>query len=213
MRSLRTLFAGFLILGCLAAPVSADQVVYTSSLPLTPTNWVSSMSIPKFDMEPCVLDSICFTLAGHAEGFARFESMDSDPATVTMTLQATITLMRPDMTPLVTVIPLVSTLDNVTAFDGVIDFGGTSGRSYDGLAGDNTETGCHSSPEDIALFTGTGSIVLPTDAVGSSHGSGAGNLVLWFNTSASAGVEVTYYYHCPTGVEETSWGSVKQLFR
>jgi hypothetical protein len=213
MLTVRTLSAGLLVLGLLAAPVLADQVVYTASIPLSTTNWSQTMSIPKFDQAPCTLDSICFELLGHVEGTAKFESLDAAPTTVTMNLAATIKLNRPNNTPLVTCIPLVQTIDNVTAFDGVIDFGGTSGKTYTGLSGNDTESACVSSPADIALFTGPGNILLPTTAVGSSSGSGAGNLILQFATSASAGVQVTYFYHCPTATEQTTWGSVKQLFR
>jgi hypothetical protein len=202
---------GLLVLG-LFGVAQADTIVYTASIPLATTNWSQSMSIPKFD-HPCMLDSVCFELMGYVEGAAKFESLDAAPATVTMNLQATITLNRPNNTPLVTVIPLVQTVDNVTAFDGVIDFGGTSGRTYEGLSGDATESACVSSPEDLDLFTGDGNILLPTTAIGTSSGSGAGNLILQFNTSASAGVQVTYFYTCPVGTEQSNWGSIKGLFR
>jgi hypothetical protein len=130
-----------------------------------------------------------------------------------MNLQATITLQRPDLSTLVTVIPLAQTSDFVTAFDGSIDFGGTSGKTYSGLSGDATESNCVTDPADLALFTGTGTIVLPAKAIGTSTGSGAGNLILQFNTSASAQANVTYWYHCPSPTEESSWGAIKSLYR
>lgn len=216
MNASRLLFVALLAAGlCLAiAPsVCADTIVHTGSIPLASTNWADSITIPKFDVAGCTLDSVCVSLDGHVEGEAKFESQDASPATVTMSLQATISLQRPDSTPLVTVIPLVGTSDDVTAFDGVIDFGGTSGRTYSDLSGDKTESGCTSDPADLALFTGTGDIVLPAEALGSSFGSGAGNLILQFTTSASVGATVTYYYDCPSPVESSTWGVVKALYR
>jgi len=61
-----------------------------------------------------------------------------------MNLPATITLKRPDDTPLASVIPLANTVDEVTTFDDTIDFGGTSGRTCSDLSGNKSETGCTS---------------------------------------------------------------------
>jgi len=201
---------------CLAlapALVQADSITHTASIPLGITNWNQNITIPKFQLSPCTLDSIVFSLGGHVEGQAMFESLDAAPATVTMNLQATISLQRPDTTPLVTVIPLVQTSDDVTAFDGVIDFAGTSGRTYSDLSGDDSDTVVTTDLDDFILFTGLGDIVLPAEALGSSYGSGAGNLVLQFATSASAQMTITYYYQCPSGVEESTWGSIKGLYK
>ena len=191
----------------------ADSVSHVASIPLSSTNWSDSITIPKFDLAGCTLDSVCFSLDGHVEGLAKFESEDASPATITMNLQATITLERPDSTPLATVIPLVQTNDDVTAYDGVLDFGGTSGKTYADLSGDKTESACTIDPDDFALFTGAGDITLPAQAVGSSYGSGAGNLWLQFSTSASVGATVTYYYDCSSAVESSSWSCIKALYR
>lgn len=216
MNTSRLLLIGLLVVGfCIAfvpTTVCAETIVHTASVPLSSTNWSDSITIPKFDLAGCYLDSVCFSLDGHVEGLAMFESLDAAPTTVTMNLQATIALERPDNTPLATVIPLAQTSDEVTAFDGVTDFAGTSGRTYSDLSGDETESACTTDPADFALFTGTGDITLPAEATGSSFGSGAGNLVLQFNTSASVGVTVTYYYECASPVEGSTWGCIKALY-
>ncbi len=202
------------VLALCACPALADSVTYSASLPLATTNWASSMSFPQFDPALGCLDSICFSLDGHVEGVAKFESLDAAAATVTMNLQATLTLQRPDASTLVVTIPVAQTMDNVTAFDGTIDFGGTSGRTYEGLSANKVEDACTSAPGDITLFTGTGNIVLPVVATGSSNGSGAGNLILQFNTSASSGAQVTYFYgDCPVPARPVTWGSIKTLYR
>ncbi len=215
LRLSSSLLLGVLLALLLGATAStAGTVTYSGSLPLAATNWSGSMTFPKFPPELGCLDSICVSLAGHVEGAAKFESLDGGPATVTMNLQSTITLQRPDLSTLVVTIPLAQTVDNVTAFDGVIDFGGTSGKTYSGLSGDKTESKCTSTLADIALFMGPGNITLPCVATGSSNGSGAGNLILQFNTSASSGAEVTYHYSdCPTPNRPTSWGKIKSLYR
>ena len=216
MRSLRQLLVCLAVLGfCVmlsAAVGTAGTITHTASVSLSPTNWNTSLTFPKFDQDCDCLQSICFQLDGHVEGMAKFESMDAAPTTVTMNLQSTITLSRPDLSTLVVVIPLANTSDNVTAFDGTIDFGGTSGKTYSGLSGNATDSKCSSTEGDRALFCGTGNISLPIQAIGTSNGSGAGNLILQFATSASAGVTVTYTYDCGTPTKDTTWGRIKSLF-
>ena len=216
-RSSVLLILGFGLVAALllgSSPAMAGTITQNVSLNLARTNWTNSFTINQFDPSVGCLDSVCFSLAGHVEGSAAFESRDSGPTTVLMDLAATITLQRPDSTLLVATIPLAHTSDNVTAFDGVIDFGGTSGRTYAALQGDKTEGNCTSLADDKTLFTGTGTLVLPVVAVGSSGGSGGGSLLLSFTTDASAGAVVTYYYStCPVPAQPATWGSVKALYR
>lgn len=198
MKKFVLLVSGLLLVQFAAVGMaSADSVTYNGAIVLTKTNWNSSITIPKFDATLGTLTSIQFSLAGHVEGSAKFESLDAAPATVTMDLSAMLKLQRPDLSTLVVTIPVVSTLDNVTAFDGVIDFGGTSGRTYPDLSADKTESAASSAPGDLVLFTATflgENITLPVVATGASSGSGAGNLVLQFGTFASADASVTYFY-------------------
>jgi len=201
-----------LILG-LVGRASAETVEYTDDIPLMSTNWAEMVSIPLFDPSLGELLSVSFELVGHAEGSARFESLDNASATVTMSLAAEVELQRPDSTPLVSVLPLVNTSDDVTAFDGVIDFAGTSGRSYDGLEADDSDGATTSDADDLLLFTGVGNIDLPVVAMGASTGSGAGNLILQFATSASAGIKVIYEYDVPVPTLDYSWGRIKSDYR
>jgi hypothetical protein len=204
--------AALLLLG--AATSQADSVTYSGSIALAPTNWNNSLIIPKFDSALGCLDNICFSLNGHVEGTAKFESLDGGPATVTMNLQSTLTLQRPDLSTLVVTIPLATTVDNVTAFDGIVDFAGTSGMTYSALAGSSLDTACSSTAADKALFTGAGNITLPCVGAGSSNGSGAGNLILQFSTSAAADAQVTYTYSpCVTPSKPPTWGSIKAHYR
>jgi len=179
----------------------AETVSFSDSIPLQSTNWDGSVTVSKFDTALGILTKVTFELFGHVEGNARFESLDSEPATVTMELAAQLTLHRPDMSTLVITLPLVATTDNVDAFDNVIDFGGLSGKTYTGLSGDDSDMAMSSAPADLMLFSGPGgmpgTITLPVLARGASTGSGAGNLLLQFATSASAEVRVTYEYEIP----------------
>lgn len=173
----------------------AQQICHVATVPSATTNWSTTVSVPKFDPATGILTSMTFTLDGKATGAAKFESLDAGPATITMNFQSTLTLTRPDATVLVVAIPVQQFVDNVSAFDGVIDFGGTSGKTYPNVVA--TQSANFNSPppaSDLVLFTGLGNIVLPISAVGSSNGSGAGNLLLQFNQMAEATVTVCYNY-------------------
>jgi hypothetical protein len=185
--------AGIVLLA--STPATAATISFSDSIPLASTSWSSSVTVSKFDPSLGTLNSITFELDGHVEGGAKFESLDSSPTTVTMNLTADIELQRPDTSTIVITTPLVQTVDSVTAYDSVLDFGGTSGKTYAGLSADDSDSAVSPPPaSDLVLFTGLGNITLPVEAKGASSGSGAGNLILQFNTSASADVKVTYDY-------------------
>lgn len=179
----------------LCSTAIASTVTYgPASFGPATTNWSSSLTLPKWDpalFPGQTLTGVSFTLNGSVSGSAKFESLDASPATVNMNLQATITLTDPSSNVLATVIPVASTSDLVSAFDGAIDFGGTSGVSYPALSGSNSASG---SSGNLPLFTGSGNIVLPISASGTSSGSGAGNLITVFATAAGADASVTYTY-------------------
>lgn len=184
-----------MLTGLLSANMArADVISFSDSVPLQSTNFNSSVTLPLFDPSIGILEKVTLKLTGYVEGAAKFESLDSEPATVTMELAAEITLQRPDLSTLVVSLPLVMTSDDVDAFDGNIDFGGGSGRTYANLMADQLEIVMTMDPADLALFTGVGNVVLPVVAIGASTGSGAGNLLLQFNTSAAADVTVCYQY-------------------
>ena len=91
--------------GLAGAAQAASSVTYSDSIGLATTDWNQNVSVPKFDPALGTLDSITFKLIGHVEGNARFESLDASPAVITMDLKATLTLLRPDLSPILAVIP------------------------------------------------------------------------------------------------------------
>lgn len=197
MRFIKALAVVAVVAMSAVSATKADTIMFSDNVALQSTNFMTSVVLPKFDPSLGTLDKVTLKLSGHVEGMAQFESLDADPATVEMELAAEIKLQRPDLSTLVVTLPLVMTTDNVTAFDGMIDFGGTSGKSYPLLTADDVDSVMTMSMMDLALFTGPGNIMLPVMATGASTGSGAGNLLLQFSTSASANVMVTYDYTVP----------------
>ncbi len=193
---IRAALCGLPLVGAIAASAS-NSLSYTASVPTQRTNWATSLVFPKFDSSFGTLTSVSFTISGTVSGTAAFESLDSQPATVTVNLQARIGLQRPDLSNLVVVIPIASNTETVAAYDGTTDFGGASGRTYTTLAATLSNTQTSSAPADLALFTAAfagETISLPAFANGESSGSGAGNLLTLFSTFGSAEAKVEYFF-------------------
>jgi hypothetical protein len=180
-----------------AGTASAAEVCYDGSFALTRTNWSDSLVIPKFDSALGTLLSVRWTVSGNIEGAAAFESLDASDTIIMTSLSATISLTRPDASPLQVIIPVAMNMDLASQFDGTIDFGGTSGKSYPALSASDSGNSSTNAAADLLLFTAGflgETIALPVTAVGSSTASGAGNLITQFATFAGASVEVCYTY-------------------
>ncbi len=215
MKQMLTLFAVVaLATTAFAVPVPPVEVCYERHIDLATTNWDNSIEIPKFDPALGELVAVNWELTGYVEGNASFESLDAAPATITMNLEATITLFAPDNSQLDAVIPVVQTVDNVDPFDGAIDFGGLSGRAYLGVNDTEQAVDSTSNPAFLAQFIGLGNVSLPVTAVGTSNASGAGNLLTLFQTSASAHIEICYkYVPEPTSLTLLALGGLAVLRR
>lgn len=186
-----------------SSAVKADTVMDSDSFPAQATNWAGFLVVDKFDPSLGTLNSVKVKLEGSVSGTASYENLGGSPEAINLNLQASITLTKPDNTPLVQVVPLVNQADNASAFDGTIDFGGTSGNSFANLNANAMDMDTLVSPADLALFTGPGTISLPISATGTSFASGGGNLIAQFLTEAGASMMVTYDY-TPFPVPEPS---------
>ncbi len=171
---------------------------------LMTTNFTTSLTVPKFDTSLGTLDSVSIDFAGSVTSTIAFESQDAAPSTITGTASATVTLTRPDNTQIAVALPSNTRSAGETAYDGFTDFGGTSGDVFSNISGSLTApTVTLTSASDLALFSGTGNILLPVTGAGSSTVSGAGNIVSQITTQASGSAYVVYTYDAaPVGVPE-----------
>ncbi|OEZ98991.1 PEP-CTERM motif protein [Janthinobacterium sp. HH107] len=189
--------AAVLSLGAASSAQAATQTIsFSADRALGATNWSDTLGLGKFDSNLGTLTSIKFHLEGAVQGSGRTESLDASASNVTLSLASLLTLYRPDNSTLLVANPLFTQTFALSAFDGSIDFAGTSGAST-GLRSSTGSNGYTSaSASDFALFSsaGGGLIYLGLNAIGSSMGSGAGNLLTQFQTSASGRVAVTYEY-------------------
>ncbi len=139
-----------LLAASLLSPLSLAQLptdCHDASISLQPTNWVSSMDVPRFDPALGILTSVTFELTGEVQGSAAVESLDALPSVVDTTYQATLTLTRPDNSVIVIATPNMAFSDPLTAFDGVIDFAGTSGITHGGIVATETEIVQETNPD------------------------------------------------------------------
>lgn len=191
-KMMMTLALGLGLCG-MVAPAMADVVEYTDTIPTMTTSWTDSVTVPLFDPALGVLTGVEFWMTGSIDGSAAYESLDAASAMITTTFSADMTLDLPGASPDLEVTPMTATMTMATAFDGTIDFGGTSGMTFDMLMASGME---HTlvNPADFALYIGPGDLTLPVEAIGSSTGTGAGNLLLQFMQQADAEVTVRYTY-------------------
>jgi hypothetical protein len=183
------------LLTLLVAPLSADVISDTWTLPIQTTNWSTDAVLNQFDPGLGTLQSVLVRLTGDITGAIRYESLDAAPSTINAALNAVLTLSRPGGGALVIVMP-VNTVDpdDVAAFDGSQDYGGPSGATHADLTAHASNSVTLTAPADLALFTGPGQLSLPIGAIGASYASGAGNLATIFTTNAGAEVYVEYTF-------------------
>lgn len=184
--------------------VHAATISFADATGLQTTNWSDLLVFGKFDTNLGTLTSIKFDLSGTVQGIGNAESMDGSPSNVTLTLGSILSMKRPDNSTLVVTNPVFSQAFAFSQFDGLINFGGTSGGSTGVISSTNSSFFVSTSASDFALFSalGGGSINLGLFALGNSNGSGSGNLVTQFNTSAAGNALVTYTYTAAAVVPE-----------
>jgi hypothetical protein len=189
-----------LIVGlAIAASGSAQgaMISHGGTKAITTTSWTENFNIPQFDDlgGTRILDSVKLTLNGDVEGDANVESLNQGPSEIGINLQATITMtLMGDV--LGVVIPVANETFNAASFDGAIDFTGPSGEMFPDLAGsDSTMSTLFAGLDDLSAFIGAGTVPLVANAVGSSNGTGSGNVIFQFATDAGLDFEVFYDYH------------------
>ncbi len=185
-----------LLLG--VGPAAAGEQMVMDEVPITLTDWSDTLTVPQFDPADGILQSVEVKFDATVAGEAKYESLDAAPTTITIELKAEVELQRPDTSVLSLLAPLVTQVDSADAFDGAIDFDGPSGGTFTGLTATLNDTQVFTSPADLALFTGTGTLDFPVSATGRSTASGAGNLILNFRTDAGAKLTVTYTFVAPS---------------
>lgn len=189
----RTMLTSVAALGLSVGAASAATMDVSDSISLQSTNWSENLSVAQFDSSLGTLVKATVSLTGTVEGEGKAESLDTSPADISLDLQAAIEASTSSLASLGTVVPIVSSTFSLGAFDGTIDFAGASGVSSGTVSGSDSDLNSFMDA-DLASFIGGGFIDILVEATGQSSGSGAGNLITQFATSASAQLTITYEY-------------------
>jgi len=176
------------------APATASvgaSISHGASVPLTSTDFTSSMALPKFDTSMGILTGISIRVDATVFGSIGVENLTPGPASISYSLEALIRLEKPDHSLFAEVLPLFPLSDDFDAFDGILNFEGQSGETHRDVAASSTET-VDVSPGDFAFFEGAGSISLPL--IGRGSAPAPQGFRFFEITAAGADVTVTYSY-------------------
>jgi hypothetical protein len=213
---LPVLATALVVLGISAATAHGATVTYSASVALQSTDWSATLTIPQFDPALGTLTSVTVEVRDSLVHKVEFENQSpSSTSRFRDSVYVTVDVLRPASTSLVTAISKIYQTSLVGTYDGTLDYAGTSGITVDGLVNYTINSSTTTASSDLALFTGTGTIGLPCQAVAYFLFSyNGGNASYRLTTQAQALVLVTYTYdHGVVPTHPTSWGRIKSLYR
>lgn len=162
------------------------------------------LSIQKFDSSLGTLDSVKIDFIGDLKGDTGFENRGPQSSTVTVGLSGTLKLELPDGISVAEFTPQKDYSYDVAKFDGTTDFGGSSGKTVEGLTASQSETKTYTDNTLLQSFTGSDNLNLLFSAAAKSTVSGSGNIASYVTTYAKSNVQVTYDYQERRRVPEPS---------
>ena len=200
--NLRTPIALLVLAAATAA--QATTVIYQSDVALQPTNVHTFVDLQQFDPSLGTLQSVSVTLSGEIASRIRLENKNSTPATLTATVDATVTLDLPNLGTL-SVAPKVSETFNAPSYDSVVDFGGTSGITYPTATASASVIRDFLLPAQLAPFIGNGMLHATFDASATASFTGPSNNRTSVRSDAGGFALVTYTYIPSPVPEPDSW--------
>ena len=164
---------------------AATTVTQTVTLPTTPTNVSTTFTFSKFDSSLGTLSGVNIGLSGDATATATVNAI-SGPGAYDFTSSAVLRLKAPGgATNYLVVLP--SNTDTQT----IIAAPFTWPAPVDGQDSGSTIL---SDATNLALFTGSGTILLPFTAQGTSGISGPGTVTASISTQVAASATISYTY-------------------
>ncbi|MBM3883817.1 MAG: choice-of-anchor E domain-containing protein [Verrucomicrobia bacterium] len=170
------------------------------SVPSSPINWtVSGLTLPQFNPALGTLTAVTLSLSGSFNnGAARVENLNPlSDSWINANVNVLVNLYKfAESSAAVWVSPAaIAGSFHASTYDGVTDYGGTSGKTWSGLAASASSAWSSSLAPDLAMFTGTGTVPLKAEAIGFITASiSGGNADLKFTSNGSADASVTYEF-------------------
>lgn len=201
---------GFLAAATLATVVSsfagaanAASLSYSDSTDYELTNIIDEqISIQKFNSSLGKLKGVTINFTGDMLGDAGFENRSTNAAAVTVNLAGIFGLQLNGQS-LFTLNPLQANTYQVTRYDGNQNYGGTSGKTIEGLTATQSSTQTFTDSQFLQSFIGTGNVNFLFSAIANSTVTGSGNMRSYVDTLARTNVSVIYDYD-PAKVPEPS---------
>ena len=194
-----------LALALAAGPLAAAQITFDSPLlpsPLVAGNWSSATSVPKFDGALGNLTKITFTMNGNfLKGELDLENLDASVKAGVASLTAVLDLKRPDTSSIISVpVTAGATAFLLEPFDGDGSpipppnpkFIGPDTLIVTDLSGSASASTEDTSPADLLLFTGSGTIDLTAQSVLGASNSAFGNFASSLTLESTAQFRVVY---------------------
>jgi len=185
-----------------AGIANALMKTYTDTFELAPTDITDALlSVQKFDGSLGTLQNVTVGFDGQIIGNARVESEDAEPQTLTFNLSGILKLVEYTDTIDNLFEETVSTSDSfdATAYDGTLDFGGTSGKTFEGLTATFNGENVFVDQTALDFFTGADNVDFLFSTSTTSRVTGAANITSSISTKAGATVTVTYKYDDMSG--------------
>jgi hypothetical protein len=169
----------------------AATLTYTSTVPLTSTDWTNTMTVPKFNI-PGTLTAVTVEVQGYLTNRLYAESKSNLPRTITVTNTTDLVVTAPNLPTIQT------TLTNgdkvpLSGFDGVDDYAGASGFSI----GADADVDDEDNVTNLTPWVGGGTVNVVATAKATSGYTGPADYSFETETSASACITVTYTYDEP----------------
>jgi len=176
---------------------SLTTAVQTFSFADSTTGWTNTVAAQQFDPSLGILAQVNFTLLSDIQASVAAENLDPTAANIDTTQTATVTLDAPGST--LTSDASVGSDTAVAAYDGSTDFAGPSGFIEQGLTAGPNSGGTYSSDEsatsnDLAAYTGLGTVDLSLISSSTATLDGPGNLLAQLLAQSGATVTVSYTY-------------------
>lgn len=191
----------------LAGSASAATVSYSAAVPLTTTDWSSTLSLPRFDATRGTLLSVEFQLSGVNRTATRFENRDATAWTTTTGSDVAISVTEAVLGTLVAATPTVRFVNEVGAYDGNLDYEGASGATNPAQdASASASAVLDAGTDDVSPFVGSGAFSVDVLADATAFYEGSGDYRFIVTTVASAELTVIYTYEPPDQDELGSIG-------
>lgn len=172
--------------------VSAATLTYSGVIPLTPTDWTNTVTVPRFNIPGATLTAVTVEVQGYITNRLSAESKSNLARTITVTNTTDLVVTAPNLPTIQTALTNGDKVP-LSGYDGTDNFAGTSGFSI----GADAEVEDEDNVTNLTPWVGSGTVGVVATAKATSGYSGPADYSFQTQTSASACIIVTYTYDEP----------------